>query len=180
MEEKKKRMSRLDLPAERKLITVMFADIAGFTRLAETMDPEHVRDLMNACFERLVPPVTQYGGTVDKFIGDEIMALFGAPVAHENDPERALRAALSMQEAIAAFNKARGLHLEAHFGINTGLVIAGSIGTPSQKDYSVMGDAVNLAAHLGHLSQGGEILVGPDTYRRTHHLFSLKLSALCG
>lgn len=167
-------MGRLDLPAERKLITVMFADIAGFTRLAETMDPEHVRDLMNACFERLVPPVTQYGGTVDKFIGDEIMALFGAPVAHENDPERALRAALSMQEAIAAFNKARGLHLEAHFGINTGLVIAGGIGTLSQQDYSVMGDAVNLAAHLGHISQGGEILVGPDTYRRTHHLFSFK------
>ena len=174
MEENKKKRGRLDLPAERKLITVMFADIAGFTGLAETMDPEQVRDLMNACFEQLVPAVTQYGGTVDKFIGDEIMALFGAPVAHENDPERALRAALSMQEAITAFNAAHGLHLEAHFGINTGLVIAGSIGTSSQQNYSVMGDAVNLAAHLGHLSQRGEILVGPDTYRRTHHLFSFK------
>jgi len=174
VEENKKRRGRLDLPAERKLITVMFADIAGFTGLAETMDPEQVRDLMNACFEQLVPAVTQYGGTVDKFIGDEIMALFGAPVAHENDPERALRAALCMQEAITAFNAVHGLHLEAHFGINTGLVIAGGIGPRSQQDYSVMGDAVNLAAHLGHLSQRGEILVGADTYRRTHHLFSFK------
>ncbi len=174
MEEKEERKGKWDRPAERKLVTVMFADIAGFTRLAETLDPEQARDLMNACFEQLVPSVIQYGGTVDKFIGDEIMALFGAPMAHENDPERALRAALSMKEAIAAFNKARGLHLEAHFGINTGLVIAGDIGTQSQHDYSVIGDAVNLAAHLGHISQGGEILVGPDTYRRTHHLFSFK------
>jgi adenylate cyclase len=120
MEENEKRKGKVDLPAERKLITVMFADIAGFTRLAETIDPEQARDLMNACFELLVPSVIQYGGTVDKFIGDEIMALFGAPIAHENDPERALRAALSMKEAIVAFNKARGLHLEAHFGINRG------------------------------------------------------------
>jgi class 3 adenylate cyclase len=174
MEDKKIRMNSLDLPAERKLITVMFADIVGFTRLAETMDPEEVRDLINACFEQLVPFVIQYGGIVDKFIGDEIMALFGAPVAQENDPERALRSALSMQEAIAAFNKARGLHLDAHFGINTGLVIAGGIGTPRQRDYSVIGDAVNLAAHLGHIAQGGEILVGPDTYRRTRHIFSFE------
>jgi adenylate cyclase len=86
-----------DLPEERKLITVMFADISGFTGLAEIMDPEHLRDLMNACFDHLVPAVTQFGGTVDKFIGDEIMALFGAPFAHENDAERALRAALKMR-----------------------------------------------------------------------------------
>ena len=163
-----------DLPEERKLITVMFADIAGFTGLAETMDPEHVRDLMNACFDQLVPAVTQYGGTVDKFIGDEIMALFGAPIAHENDPERALRSALKMQEAIAIFNADHGTNLGAHFGINTGLVITGSVGAGSRKDYSVMGDAVNMAAHLGNLSQQGEILVGPDTYRLTHHLFTFK------
>ena len=174
MEEQNRRIGRWDLPAERKLVTVMFADIAGFTRLAETLDPEQVRDLMNGCFEKLVPPVFHYGGTVDKFIGDAIMALFGAPITHENDPERALRAALSMQEAIGEFNKAHGLHLEPHFGINTGLVLAGSIGPIDHRDYSVMGDAVNLAAHLGHVSQGGEILVGPDTYRRTHHLFSFK------
>jgi len=165
---------KTELPVERKLVTVMFADIAGFTALAETMDPEHVRDLMNACFEQLVPVITQYGGMVDKFIGDEVMALFGAPIAHENDPERALRAALMMQEAIATFNAARGLNLDTHFGINTGLVIAGGVGTSTRQDYSVMGDAVNMAAHLAHISQRGEILIGPDTYRQAHHFFDFK------
>ena len=86
--------------AERKLVTVLFADVAGFTTLAETLDPEPLRDLINACFGRLVPCVERYGGTVDKFIGDEIMALFGAPVAHDNDPERAVRAALDMRDAL--------------------------------------------------------------------------------
>jgi ABC-type oligopeptide transport system substrate-binding subunit/class 3 adenylate cyclase len=174
------------LTGERKLVTIMFADISGFTALAETMDPEAVRDLMNACFERLVPVIEKYEGTVDKFIGDEIMALFGAPVAHENDPERALRAALDMMEALAEFNAERGTGgptelaegstelaevLGLHFGINTGLVIAGGLGTRQRQAYSVMGDAVNLAARLEDASERGEILVGPDTYRLTAPLF---------
>jgi len=79
---------------ERKLVTVMFADFSSFTALAEQLDPETVRELVNACFDRLVPVIEKYEGTVEKFIGDEIMAIFGAPVAHENDPERALRTAL--------------------------------------------------------------------------------------
>src|SRR5687767_11094411 len=99
---------------ERKLVTVMFGDISGFTALAEKMDPELLSDLINACFEHLVPVVTKYGGTVDKFIGDEIMALFGAPVAHEDDPERALRAALEMMDAMAAFNVAHAIDLGIH------------------------------------------------------------------
>ncbi|MBU1879873.1 MAG: adenylate/guanylate cyclase domain-containing protein, partial [Chloroflexi bacterium] len=136
------------LRGERKLVTVLFADIAGFTALAETADPETVRDLMNACFERLVPVIEHYGGAVDKFIGDGVMALFGAPVAHENDPERALRAALVMRDALTAFNAERGTDLGLHFGVNTGLVVAGGIGTRGQQQYSVMGDAVNLASRL--------------------------------
>lgn len=81
---------------ERKLVTIVFADVSGFTTLSETLDPEEVRTLLNACFDCLVPVVQNYEGTIDKFIGDEIMALFGAPVAHEDDAERALRAALEM------------------------------------------------------------------------------------
>lgn len=162
------------LAGERKLVTVMFADISGFTALAETMDPEAVRDLMNDCFERLVPVVEKYEGTVDKFIGDEIMALFGAPVAHENDPERALRAALEMMDALAKFNVERCTDLGLHFGINTGLVIAGGLGTRERQEYSVMGDAVNLAARLEDASERGEILVGPDTYRLTASLFKFE------
>jgi len=162
------------LAGERKLVTVMFADVSGFTTLAETMDPEVVRDLMNGCFERLVPVVERYGGTVDKFIGDEIMALFGAPVAHENDPERALRAALDMVEALAAFNAQRSVDLDLHFGINTGLVVAGGIGTRERQQYSVMGDPVNVASRLEEVSERGEILVGPDTYRLTAPLFEFE------
>ncbi len=162
------------LKGERKLVTVMFADISGFTALAETMDPEAVRDMMNDCFERLAPVVQKYGGTVDKFIGDEIMALFGAPVAHENDPGRALRTALEMVETLAEFNAERGTELELHFGINTGTVIAGGLGTYERQEYTVMGDTVNVASRLGDVSERGEILVGPDTYRLSAPLFEFE------
>ena len=94
----------LALKGERKQVTVMFADISGFTAMSEKLDPEEVRSMINACFERLGAVIDQYGGHIDKFIGDEIMALFGAPIAHENDPERALRAALDMASALAEFN----------------------------------------------------------------------------
>ncbi|RPI31775.1 MAG: adenylate/guanylate cyclase domain-containing protein [Chloroflexota bacterium] len=160
-----------ELSGERKLVTIMFADISGFTALAEKMDPEAVRDLMNRCFGRLVPCIKRYDGQIDKFIGDEIMALFGAPVAHENDPERALRAALAMLAALKKFNLENKTQLGIHFGINTGLVLAGGIGSSEQQAYSVMGDAVNLAAHLEDVSERGQILVGPDTYRLTAPLF---------
>jgi len=162
------------LKGERKLVTVMFADISGFTALAETIDPEAVRDLMNGCFERLVPVVRKYGGAVDKFIGDEIMALFGAPVAHENDPERALRTALEMVDTLAEFNGERGTELELHFGINTGTVIAGGLGTHERQEYTVMGDTVNVASRLEDVSERGEILAGPDTYRLTAPLFEFE------
>ena len=156
---------------ERKLVTVLFADIAGFTALSEQLDPEDARALINACFEALVPVVQKYGGSVDKFIGDEIMAVFGAPIAHEDDPERALRTALEMMEAIAAFNRAHKTKLELHLGINTGLVVAGKIGGQNRSDYSVMGDAVNLAARLEDASSEGQIFVGPATYRLTNRTF---------
>ena len=163
------------LAGERRLVTIMFADVSGFTAMSEKMDPEAVRDLMNACFERLVPVIERHNGTVDKFIGDEIMALFGAPVAHENDSEQAIRAALDMTDELAAFNTELGTDLGIHFGINTGLVIAGDLGTRQKQEYSVMGDAVNLASRLGDLSERGQILVGLDTYRMTAPLFEFEI-----
>lgn len=162
---------------ERKLVTVMFADISGFTALSEKMDPEAVRDLMNQCFAHLVPCITQYEGTIDKFIGDEIMALFGAPLAHENDAERAVRAALEMMVTLERFNIQHSTNLGLHFGINTGLVLAGEIGAGVRQDYSVMGDAVNLAARLEDASERGQIFVGPDTYRLTSPLFEFEALA---
>jgi len=166
------------LHGERKQVTVMFADISGFTAMSEKLDPEEVRNMINRCFERLGAVIDRYEGHIDKFIGDEIMALFGAPVAHENDPERALRAALDMAATLEAFNAEYAAQipkpLSLHFGINSGLVIAGGIGTSQRQDYSVMGDTVNLASRLEGLSEAGEILVGEDTYRLTAPLFEFE------
>ncbi len=162
--------------ADRRPVTVLFADISGFTSLSEKMDPEVVRDLITACFDRLVPCIERYSGTIDKFIGDEVMALFGAPQAHENDPERALRAALEMRDTLSDFNREHGVSLGVHFGVNTGLVYAGGVGGGSRQDYSVMGDAVNVAARLKGAAKAGEILVGADTYRQTAHAFEFQLA----
>jgi class 3 adenylate cyclase len=171
-------VSNSALRGERKQVTVMFADISGFTAMSEKLDPEEVRSMINACFEGLGAEIDRYDGHIDKFIGDEIMALFGAPVAHENDPERALRAALDMRATLKEFNRKYTAQLPQplalHFGINSGLAIAGGIGTSQRQDYSVMGDTVNLAARLEGLSEAGEILVGESTYRLTASLFEFE------
>ncbi len=159
------------LSGERRVVTVMFADLAGFTALAERMDPEAVHTLINACFDQLVPVIERYGGVIDKFIGDEVMALFGAPVAHEDDPQRALRAALGMLHALDQFNRDHATSLDLHVGINTGLVVASGIGSQGRQQYSVIGDTVNLAARLASAAQPGQVLVGEDTYRSTAPLF---------
>ena len=164
-------VTQTEQAGERKLVTVMFADISGFTALSERIDPEQVRSLINACFSWLVPIVEKYGGVVEKFIGDEIMAMFGAPAAHENDAERALRASLDMMDALVAFNKKHLTSLGMHFGINTGIVVAGGLGSDGRQQYGVMGDTVNVAARLEDVSETGQIVVGPNTHRLTASLF---------
>ena len=163
----------LTLEGERKLVTVMFADFSGFTTLAEKLDPETVRELVNACFDRLVPIIEKYEGTVEKFIGDEIMAIFGAPVAHENDPERALRTALEMMEEMVKFNADRNLDMGIHIGVNTGMVIAGGIGSEGQQQYGVMGDTVNLAKRLEEVAQTGCVLTSHATYCHVRGVFDV-------
>ncbi len=137
---------------ERKQITVMFADLSGFTKLSENADAEDVRNLVNACFDCVGDVVTHFGGYIDKFIGDELMVLFGAPRAMEDHASRALHAALEMRDALAAFRlehaPLRAHELSMHFGVNSGEVIAGEIGSESRRAYTVMGDAVNVAARL--------------------------------
>jgi class 3 adenylate cyclase len=159
------------LEGERRLVTVLFADVSGFTALSEQMDAEEVCRLLNGCFDVLVPIAERYGGEVDKFIGDEVMVLFGAPAAHEDDPVRALHAAVDMMRAIVEFNVQHGTALGIHIGVNTGLVVAGQIGSRGRRQYTVIGDAVNLAARLQEAAPQGQILVGPDTYRRSAPLF---------
>lgn len=161
--------------AERRNVTVLFLDISGFTAMSEKLDPEEVREIMNDCFKELTSVIDKYEGTVDKFIGDAIMALFGAPVAHENDPERAIRAAIEMQESLSTFsNKLKirlGLELRMRIGINTGPVVAGDVGSESRSDYTVMGDTVNLASRLEHAAPVGGILISSTTYQQNINIF---------
>lgn len=162
------------LESERKQVTIMFADISGFTALSEELDPEEIRDLMNSCFERLVLIVHRYEGYVDKFIGDCIMALFGAPIAHENDQERAVRCAIDMLRELEHFNDlTKSLHpLGMSIGINAGIVVAGALGSAQKQQYTVMGDTVNLAQRLQDLAERGEILVGEAVYKATFTQFT--------
>jgi class 3 adenylate cyclase/tetratricopeptide (TPR) repeat protein len=166
------------LQGERKQVTVMFADISGFTAMSEQRDAEEVVTLVNACLTELSECVYRYEGTIDKYIGDAIMAIFGAPRAHEDDPERAIRTALAMREVLDEFNAKPPLPLAdplgIHIGIGTGYVIAGLIGTERDRKPTVMGDAVNLASRLEDVSNRGQIFVSEDTYRLTSRLFVFK------
>jgi class 3 adenylate cyclase/predicted ATPase len=155
------------LPEERRQVTVVFADLSGYTAVAERMDPEAVKGLVERCLRRLGDEVERYGGTVDKYIGDNVMAIFGAPVAHEDDAERAVRAALGMQDAMSDINagldETHGVTFALRVGVNTGEVLAGAVG----RDYTVIGDTVNVAARLQTAGRPGRVTVGERTYRAT-------------
>ncbi|WP_377830531.1 adenylate/guanylate cyclase domain-containing protein [Bradyrhizobium lupini] len=167
---------KIDSEANRRTITVLFADLSGFTTMSERLDPEVMQALQNELFEELTAAVQSFGGFVDKFIGDALLALFGAPAAHEDDPERAVRAALDMIGRTAQLSERAkayaGSPLLLHVGINTGHVVAGGLGVGVAKSYSVTGDTVNTAQRLQSMASTGEVLVGPLTYRLTRHAFS--------
>ena len=143
--------------AERRVVTVLFADIAGFTTLSDGRDPEAVKVLLDECFDALVPVIDLHGGAVDKIIGDELMAVFGTPVAHEDDPARALHAALALSETLGSLRP----ELVLRIGIYTGEVLVGRVG-PSGAP-TVTGDTVNTAHRLVEAAEPGEILVGERT-----------------
>lgn len=151
---------------------MLFADLVGFTGLTERMDPEQVKRLIDQCFERLVQVVIGFGGRVDKILGDGILALFGAPVAHEDDPERAVRAGLRMQDALAQFVNSSQLvgsgDIRMRIGINSGEVL---VGTLAGTDYTAMGDVVNTASRLQSSAPPGGVLVGRSTYALTADTF---------
>ncbi|MFP5221043.1 MAG: ATP-binding protein [Acidobacteriota bacterium] len=161
--------SRAEL-SERRIITVMFVDLAGFTHLSLQMDPEALSDLLNAYIQRVVPLIEKEGGVIDKIIGDGVMALFGAPTANVDDPKRALTAALAIRKSMREKPLSEDFALDVHIGINTGLVVAGYVGSRT-KSYTVLGEAVNIAARLEGASKPGQILVGPQTYSETNDCF---------
>ncbi|MGH3074375.1 MAG: adenylate/guanylate cyclase domain-containing protein, partial [Gaiellales bacterium] len=146
---------------------MVFADLAGSTELALQMDAEVLRDLLGDVYVTLARCAEAYGGTVEKFIGDAVMAVFGVPVAHEDDAERAVRAALLMRSRLAAVAERRAVPLVLRIGVNTGLVVTGT--TPG-RDFLVTGEAVNLAARLQQAAEPGEVLVGERTFRAVEPL----------
>jgi predicted ATPase/class 3 adenylate cyclase len=153
---------------ERKVVTVFFADLVGFTGRAEQLDPEDVRAMLSPYYARVRSEIERFGGTVEKFIGDAVMAVFGAPVAHEDDPERAVRAALAAREAVQELNEANpALDLHVRIAVNTGEAVVALDARPAEGEGMVAGDVVNTAARLQAAAPVDGILVGESTYRAT-------------
>lgn len=154
---------------ELRHVAVIFADLSNFTRLAGELWAEDMHKLLNRYFEVTDEVIAQFGGTIDKHMGDNVMALFGAPTAHSDDPERAMRAALEIRKRIAALSQELGQELEVHIGIASGQVIASTTGSRLHKAYTVIGESVNLAARLQDLAGPSEIIVSDSFYQAVAH-----------
>ena len=159
---------------QRKLVTVLFADLAGFTALSERMDPEEMRELQDAYFAAIAKPIEDYGGSVEKYIGDAVLAVFGVPETHEDDAERAVHAALAMQGALDNLNRRRASvgeetsPLRLRIGIHTGLVVSR---VDEDGDFVITGDTVNLASRLQSAAEPGMVLISADVYKLVCHVF---------
>src|SRR5712691_7877624 len=166
-----------DAGGNRRPATVLFADLAGFTAIGERLDPEDVRAFQNDLFSALSAAIERYEGFVEKYVGDAVMAVFGAPIAHEDDPERALRAALDMHAQMPAisarWSRRLGQPAALHVGVNTGLVVAGRL-AGQDAAFAVTGDTVNTAARLQSKAEGGQTLVSQATYLLTRHAFAFE------
>ncbi len=162
---------------ERRHATVLFGDLTGFTSLSEHLDPEQLYAIVNRCLDVLTGIVRKHGGLVERYLGDCVMAVFGAPVATEEATRGAVNAAIEMRNAVAAFNEEQHLErpLAIHSGINTGLMISADVAnSPVQREFSVMGDTVNVASRLKDLAPPGAIYVGPETFRNTRDDFEYR------
>ena len=164
------RATRGHVGHERRLVTMLFCDIRGSTPMAEALDPEDVLDIVNGAFEHLIAPVYRHEGTVAEMRGDAILAFFGAPVGHEDDPVRAVRAALDIQAGIrdyaARLRAERGIEgFSVRIGIHTGVVVVGEVGSDLRVAYTAVGDAINLAARMEQNAPAGGILVSAETWR---------------
>lgn len=164
------------LKGERRIATILFCDVVGSTSLAASLDPEEWAEIMNEAFDFLITPVYHYEGTLARLMGDAILAFFGAPIAHEDDPQRALLAAFDIIEGSRAFaekvKKERKLEFEVRVGINTGFVAVGEVGSDLRVEYTAMGDAVNLAARMQTAAPPGAVLVSENTYQLVAPLFN--------
>jgi class 3 adenylate cyclase/tetratricopeptide (TPR) repeat protein len=163
---------------ERRMVTILFSDVKESTAMAETLDPEEVMEIMSGAFEFLIEPIYRYEGTLARLMGDAVLAFFGAPIAHEDDPERAIRAGLEITAEAAEYaeklQRERGIEgFNVRVGINTGLVVVGEVGSDLRVEYTAMGDAVNLAARMEQAAPPGGILISHDTYRHVRGVFDV-------
>ena len=163
------KMRTAKLTGERKPVTALFADVVGSTALAERMDPEDWTQMMNEVFDLMSKAVFRYEGTIAQLQGDAMLAFFGAPVAHEDDPDRAVRAALEMVDQTDEFarqlKEAHGIDFRIRAGINTGPVLVGNVGTDLRYEYTALGDAVNVAARVQTAAEPGTVVVSASTHR---------------
>ena len=169
--------SRTALEGERKQVTVLFVDVSGFTSLSERVDPEEVHRLMSRAFDLMLAEVHRYEGTVNQFLGDGIMALFGAPIAHEDHARRAVQAALGIGRALEDYQRdlvPRGISFRARQGLNTGLVVVGSIGSDLRMDYTAVGDTTNVAARLQQAGEPGRVTISEATHRLVRGYFETR------
>jgi class 3 adenylate cyclase len=162
---------------ERKYVTAMFSDLSGYTAMTEKLDPEEVKEIMSRIFGEIAQVVARYEGFIEKFIGDAVVAFFGVPKAHEDDPIRAIKVAREIHELVGAMSleveKRTGKPISMHTGINTGLVITGEVNT-EKGTHGLAGDPINVASRLSSLAKAGEILVGHDTYRQAEGHFAFE------
>lgn len=163
------------IEGERRIVTILFCDVKGSTAMAGKLDPEEWASIMNRAYEHLIGPVSRHGGTVAQLLGDAILAYFGAPLAHEDDPQRAVQAGLEIIAGIRSFReqlqRERGLDFNVRVGINTGLVMAGQIGSGQRLNYTAVGDTVNLAARMEQTAQPGTVQITANTYKLVAPLF---------
>ncbi len=167
------------IEGERRIVTILFCDVKGSTALGEERDPEEILEVMNGAFDYLIEPVYRYEGTLARLMGDAILAFFGAPIAHEDDPERACLAALAMQEKIAQYaqelKRTHGIeNFAVRVGINTGLVVVGEVGSDLRVEYTAMGDAINLASRMEQNAEPGTIVIAENTARLVRHAIELE------
>ena len=162
---------------ERRFVTVLFADVVDSTAMGEQLDPEQVAEIMDGAFAFLNAAVAKYGGTVARLLGDAVLAFFGAPVAHEDDAERAVRAGLDIQAKAKEYAKQTkrnyGVDFEVRVGINTGLAVLAAVGDEIKTEYTAMGDTTNLAARMQSAARPGSVLISADTYHLVKELFDL-------
>ncbi len=170
--------TRSSIEGERKLLTVLFADVANYTSMSEKLDPEDVHQIMDGCFRILMDEIHKYEGTINQFTGDGVMALFGAPIAHEDHAQKACYAALEIQKALEIYNrelKGRfGINFQMRMGLNSGTVVVGRIGDDLRMDYTAEGDTTNLASRIQSLAEPGTIYVTDETLKLTGGLFEFE------